>query len=180
LIFRAESSKLVVIIDKFLQLHTVYLLLGANLGDRRKNLLLAQYYIRQFCGNIAGTSCIYVTEPWGNHNQPDYYNQSLLLHTGKSPFQLLNALRRIEKKLGRRTKNQNSARTLDIDILFYDDIIFQTSKLSIPHPRLHLRNFTLKPLAELNKDLLHPVFNKTIAGLQKDCADTGKVSILAG
>jgi 2-amino-4-hydroxy-6-hydroxymethyldihydropteridine diphosphokinase len=179
LIFHEESSKLVVIIDKFLHLHTVYLLLGSNLCDRRKNLLLAQYYINLLCGETRKASSIYVTEPWGNLKQPAFYNQALMIQTGMGPFRLLNCLRRIEKKLGRRVKNQNTARTIDIDILFYDDIILKTPKLAIPHPRLHLRNFTLQPLAELNAVLVHPFFNKSIAAMQKDCADTGKVSILA-
>lgn len=158
-------------------MHIVYLLLGSNKGHRKKYLLLAHYLIAQNAGNIIKTSTIYKTKAWGKTNQPDYLNQALIIQTTKSPFQLLRILQKIEKQLGRINKHNFAARTIDIDILFYDDAILATKNLEIPHPRLHLRNFTLLPLIELNKSYTHPVFLKSIEDLAKVCDDTLKVSI---
>lgn len=158
-------------------MNIVYLLLGSNKGDRYKYILLAQYYINKHAGNIIKTSAIYVTEPWGKSNQPKYLNQALILQTDKSPFQLLQVLQKIEKILGRTNKHNYASRTIDIDILFYNDIIFQAKNLQIPHPRLHRRNFTLQPLLELNKSYTHPIYNKSIEELANICNDTLKVSI---
>ena len=160
-------------------MHTVYLLLGSNKGDRLKYLLLAKYYIRENAGVILKTSAIYMTEAWGKLNQPKYLNQALMIKTDKAPFQLLKTLQKIEKNLGRVNKHNNAARTIDIDILFYENAIIKAKKLIIPHPRLHLRNFTLQPLLELNKSYTHPVLHKSIEDLEKDCDDTLKVSIFA-
>jgi 2-amino-4-hydroxy-6-hydroxymethyldihydropteridine diphosphokinase len=158
-------------------LHTVYLLLGSNKGDRYKYLLLAKYFLRKNVGEILKTSAVYITEPWGKSNQPRYLNQALSVKTDKTPFQLLKILQNIEKNLGRTNKHNNAARTIDIDILFYENAILNSKNLIIPHQRLHLRNFTLQPLLELNKSYTHPVLHKSIEELAKDCDDTLKVSI---
>ena len=158
-------------------MHTVSLLLGSNKGDRLKYLLLAKYFIRENAGEIEQSSNVYITEPWGKSNQPKYLNQALSIKTDKTPFQLIKILQKIEKKLGRVNKHNNAARTIDIDILFYDDIVLEAKNLSIPHPRLHLRNFTLQPLFELNKSYTHPVLHKSIEELLKESNDTLKVSI---
>lgn len=158
-------------------MHTVYILLGSNKGHRIKLILLAKYFIQMHAGKIVKTSEIYTTEAWGNPNQPNYLNQAVEINTNNSPLQLLKIFKKIEKKLGRTNKHNNAARTIDIDILLYDTIIFHAKNLIIPHPRLHLRNFTLLPLSELNRSYTHPVFNKSIEELQKTCEDTLKVSI---
>ncbi len=158
-------------------MYTIYLLLGSNKGDKRKFLLLAQYFIQQKAGNILQTSAIYETEPWGKSNQANYLNQAICIATDKTPFQLLKVLQKTEKILGRVNKHNNAARTIDIDILFYENIVFKSRNLQIPHPRLHMRNFTLLPLLELNKSYTHPVLHKSIEELAKGCADTLKVSI---
>ena len=158
-------------------MHTVYLLLGSNKGDRLKYLLLAQYYIRSLAGEAIKTSKVYITEPWGKSNQPKYLNQALILQTDKSPFQLLKILQKIEKHLGRTNKHNYASRTIDIDILFYNDVILNAKNLQIPHPRLHVRNFTLQPMLELDKSYTHPIFQKSIEELLKVCDDTLKVSI---
>lgn len=175
--FDLESSKLVVIIGKILPVQTVYLLLGSNKGDRFKYLLLAKYYIRENAGEILKTSAVYETEAWGKTDQAKYLNQAIVIKTDKTPFQLLKILQKIEKGLGRINKYNNAARTIDIDILFYENAVIQAKNLTIPHPRLQVRNFTLQPLLELNKSYSHPVFNKSIEELAKHCVDTLKVSI---
>lgn len=158
-------------------MYTVYLLLGSNKGDRLKYLLLAKYFLRKNAGEILKTSAVFVTEPWGKSNQPRYLNQAISVKTAKTPFQLLKILQKIEKELGRVNKHNNAARTIDIDILFYENVVLRAKNLIIPHPRLHLRNFTLQPLLELNKSYTHPVLHKSIEELAKDCDDTLKVSI---
>lgn len=137
----------------------------------------ATILIQEYVGFIEQQSSIYVTESWGNIHQPNYLNQALWIKTNLSPFQLLRILQKIEKALGRTNKHHYSARTIDIDILFFEDSIIAAKNLEIPHPRLHLRNFTLLPLLELNKSYTHPAYNKTIEELAKDCADNLKVSI---
>ncbi len=158
-------------------MHTVYLLLGSNKGDRNRFLSLAQHLIQQHAGFIIQASHIFITEPWGKGNQPKYLNQALEISTLQTPLRLLKTLKKIEKTLGRVNKHHYSARTIDIDILFYDNITFQSEDLIIPHPRLHLRNFTLVPLMELNKSYTHPVIHKSIEQLMLGCEDTLKVSI---
>ncbi len=158
-------------------MHIVYLLLGSNKGDRLKYLLLAKYYIQILAGKIEQTSNIYVTEPWGKSNQAKYLNQGLTIKTDKTPLQLIRILQKIEKQLGRVNKHNNAARTIDIDILFYEDVILNAKNLQIPHPRLHLRNFTLQPLLELNKSYTHPILKQSIEDLVKNCDDKLKVSI---
>ena len=158
-------------------MHIVYLLLGSNKGHKKKYLLLAQYFLTLKVGRILKKSAIYKTASWGNDKQADYLNQALIIETYLSPFQLLSSLKKIEKLLGRTNKFNNAARTIDIDILFYDTAIITAKNLEIPHPRLHLRNFTLQPLLELNKSYSHPIYNKSIEELAKVCDDTLKVSI---
>jgi 2-amino-4-hydroxy-6-hydroxymethyldihydropteridine diphosphokinase len=161
-------------------LHTVYLLLGSNKGDRLQYLLLAEYLLQQNAGNIVKRSPVYLTEPWGKKNKSSYLNQGIILETDKTPFHLLRITQKIEKILGRTNKHHNADRVIDIDILFYDDVVIAAHNLIIPHPRLHLRNFTLQPLLYLNRSYKHPQLLRSIEQLVKDCADTGKVSIFNG
>jgi len=137
------------------------------------------YLLQNKIGTIVRTSSVYITEPWGNNNQPKYLNQALIINTQCTPLQLLKKLQKIEKELGRTNKNQYSSRTIDIDILFYERLIFTAKNLEIPHPRLHLRNFTLMPLMELNKSYSHPKLKKSIEELAKNSTDSLKVSIFA-
>ena len=155
----------------------VYLLLGSNKGDRLKYLMLAEYLISKEAGKITQKSAVYVTQPWEKLNQPNYLNQAIELETDKSPLQLLKILQKIEKNLGRTNKGNYAARTIDIDILLYDAIIFNSKNLIIPHPRMHLRNFTLQPLLTLNKTYTHPILHASIEELAKICKDDLKVSI---
>jgi 2-amino-4-hydroxy-6-hydroxymethyldihydropteridine diphosphokinase len=153
------------------------LLLGSNKGDRMRYLLLSHHFLANNVGVIINKSKIYETEPWGKSNQPRYLNQAIEIKTDKTPFQLLRSLQKIEKLLGRRNKGNYAARTIDIDILFYNQVILKAKNLIIPHPRLHLRNFTLQPLMDLNTSYTHPVFCTSIEELAKSCKDALKVSI---
>ncbi len=142
-----------------------------------KFMLLARYFLQQRAGIIVQYSSIFQTAPWGNTKQSNYLNQAIVLKTYKTPFQLLKLTQKIEKELGRKNKYQNAERIIDIDLLFIDDIQINAKNLTVPHPRLHLRNFTMEPLLEINQTYIHPVFKKTLEDLAKDCVDTGKVSI---
>lgn len=123
------------------------------------------------CGKIELSSSKYITEAWGVEDQQDYLNQVIQIDTLLTPEQLLSMLLKIEKKFGRERKEKWSARTLDLDILFYNDIILETKALIIPHPRLHLRRFTLAPLNEIAPNLIHPELKKSINSIYKNCKD---------
>ena len=159
-------------------MNIVFLCLGGNLGNREANLSTSMAKISQLCGKIKYQSSIYETEAWGSSSQLKYLNQVIQIQTTYLPEQLLNMLLQIEKSLGReRNNSQNADRTMDIDILFFNDEIIETNTLQIPHPRLHLRNFVLQPLKNINEDFFHPKLKKTIKQLSLQCNDTSKVSI---
>lgn len=153
-------------------MNQVYLLIGGNMGDRLANLSAAADKIRVQCGNIAAASSVYRTAAWGLTDQPDFYNQCLHLQTNYNAEALMNVLLNIEKELGRVRNEKMGPRTVDIDILLFNNEVHDTEHLQVPHPRLHLRRFALIPLAELKAEYKHPVLNKTIAELLHDCPDT--------
>ncbi|MBC5992481.1 2-amino-4-hydroxy-6-hydroxymethyldihydropteridine diphosphokinase [Pontibacter cellulosilyticus] len=149
----------------------VYLLLGGNLGDRLSYLRQARESITQRVGSIMHTSKVYETAAWGKTDQPTFLNQVLEVNTLLSPEQVLQSINAIEHELGRIRQEHWGARVIDIDILFYDNLVQQTQRLTIPHPQLHLRRFTLLPLAEIAPDLAHPVFGQNIKQLLAQCPD---------
>jgi 2-amino-4-hydroxy-6-hydroxymethyldihydropteridine diphosphokinase len=146
--------------------HTLYLLLGANLGDPRQTFAEAQQQLTKQVGPIEAASALYESEAWGvAEAQPTYLNQVLRLGTWLTPEAVLARTQAIELALGRTRTYRYAARLIDIDLLFYDDLVLQTPALTLPHPLLHLRKFTLDPLAEIAPDFVHPVLEKTIAEL---------------
>ena len=149
-----------------------FLLLGGNLGDRRLNLEKAKSEIINRIGEVLEFSSLYETEAWGVHDQPDFLNQVLLVNTNLSPEELLFSCLEIEKKLGRVRKVHWGERLIDIDILFIEDKIINTQRLTVPHPEVQNRRFTLQPLCELASDFIHPVLNANIEKLLMDCVDT--------
>ena len=149
----------------------IYLLLGTNLGSRLQNLQEAKNQITKAVGTIVKASSVYETEPWGVSDQPKYLNEVIQISTARTPHEVLNELLRIEKALGRIRGGKWEARIVDIDLLFYNNEIINTKELVLPHPRLHERNFTLIPLAEIASDFIHPVFNKSINALLAESVD---------
>lgn len=134
---------------------TVYLALGANLGDREQNLRVALERIAAFV-EITRVSSIYETEPWGVREQPWFLNLVCAGSTPLSPVDLLRRAKKIENEMGRAEGIRFGPRPIDIDILLYDRLIELSPALTIPHPRLHERAFVLVPLAEIAPDLIHP------------------------
>lgn len=149
----------------------VYLLLGSNLGDRHLYLQQAIQRVAADVGRVVQGSALYETQAWGNTETPDYLNQIIKVETILQPEQVLDAVLNIEHELGRVREEKWGARTLDIDLLFYDDIIINTPRLTVPHPYLHLRRFTLEPLAELSPALVHPVLKKAVSVLKDELND---------
>jgi 2-amino-4-hydroxy-6-hydroxymethyldihydropteridine diphosphokinase len=142
--------------------HKIFLGLGSNLGDRR-DYLDAAISAMPPAVNILRRSPIYETAPWGFTDQDNFLNMVVEAETELGPKQLLILLKGIEVKLGRQTRFQNGPREIDLDILLYDDLVFDDSGLRIPHPRLHERAFILAPLADLAPDLEIPGVGKTVA-----------------
>lgn len=159
-------------------MHTCYLLLGSNLGNRPLMLSQALKLIRDRVGKIVLRSSVYETEPWGFEDARQFLNQAIMLQTELSPKSLLSAVLQIELVMGRiRHGDKYASRVIDIDILFYDDLILGLQQLTIPHPLLHARRFVLMPMAEIAPRLVHPVLDATIESLLAECPDQNKVTM---
>ncbi len=138
---------------------TVYLGLGSNLEDRKRNLEKALDLLSQRL-RIGAVSSVYDSAPIGNIDQPRFLNMACQAFTGLSPEVLLSLVKGIEAKLGRKS-GTGEPRPIDIDILFYGDRVINTPHLTVPHPRMAERAFVLVPLAEIAPDVVHPVRKKT-------------------
>ena len=152
-------------------MHITYLLLGSNLGNRRKYIAVAISEIETKLGSISKRSSLYQTASWGKHNQPDFLNQVIELKTKLNPKDLLSGILSIEAGLGRKRIEKWGSRTIDIDILLYADQIVNEPDLSIPHPYLAFRRFCLMPLCEIAPEFIHPVLNKNIQELLLELSD---------
>ena len=151
-------------------MNETYILTGGNQGDRLEQLAMALKEIKTL-GTVGAVSGIYETAAWGKTDQPDFLNQVIHLQTELKPQHLMNALLQIEAKMGRQRTEKYDPRTIDLDILYFNDEIIDEPGLMIPHPRLQLRRFVLEPLYEIAPNLLHPVFAKTTYQLLLDCPD---------
>lgn len=152
-------------------MNNVYLLLGSNLGNRILFLQQAIKLIEEQIVPITKKSSVYETQSWGKSDAPDYLNQVILLQTDMPARLILEKILAIEIFLGRKREEKWGSRTIDIDILFYGDVIINEADLQIPHPELHKRRFTLEPLSEIAADLKHVSFNKTILQLKNNLRD---------
>jgi 2-amino-4-hydroxy-6-hydroxymethyldihydropteridine diphosphokinase len=157
-------------------MNKVYLGLGTNLGDRKRNLREAIEKIGEHIGKVLNSSSVYETAPWGFDAENDFLNMVTEVETGLSPSELLKKIFEIELKLGReRTQDRYSSRVIDIDILLYDDLIVDQKGLKIPHRLMHERRFVLAPLWEIAPDLIHPMLKKRISVLLDECRDRTKI-----
>lgn len=157
---------------------TAYVSLGSNLGDRAGNLLLAVRGLLEASFTVFRLSGIYETEPYGvTKEHENYLNMVAEIHLHNvTQTQMMARMMRIEYLLGRRFKGENKPRTIDLDLLFFGDTISENENLQIPHPRLHLRNFVLVPMAEIAPHFVHPVFGSTIQELLEATPDKSKVN----
>ncbi|MBK8564809.1 MAG: 2-amino-4-hydroxy-6-hydroxymethyldihydropteridine diphosphokinase [Saprospiraceae bacterium] len=158
--------------------HKTHLLLGGNLGDRHDNLAKAKRLIGQRIGTVVKASSLYETQPWGKPDQPDFLNQAVEVATDLTADAVLRSVLAIEQELGRQREDKWNARTIDIDILFYDAKILKTKDLTLPHPHLHERNFALVPMLEIAPNKQHPIFKKTIEELYEASEDDLDVVML--
>lgn len=141
--------------------HTLYLALGSNLGDREANLKAAWDALAPEVQPVAA-SPVYETDPWGYADQQDFLNQVIEARTDLKPGDLLRFLKDLEVRLGRTPTFRNGPRVIDLDLLFYDDLIFEEPGLHIPHAGIADRAFVLVPLADLAPELRHPVLGETV------------------
>jgi 2-amino-4-hydroxy-6-hydroxymethyldihydropteridine diphosphokinase len=149
-----------------------FLALGSNLGDRRKNLRSAIDALRSHPGiRVTKESSFYDTEPAGGPDQGRFLNAVVQIRTTLEPEELLDAVLRIESDLGRVRREHWGPRTIDIDILTLEDLVYVSQALSIPHPLMHEREFVLRPLLEIAPDFKHPVFGTRGADLLNVCLD---------
>jgi len=146
-------------------MHRVFLSIGSNIGEKEKNCFNAIKRLKE-CGLIINKlSPVYITNPWGITNQPDFANMAIETFTDFLPTKLLYKLKEIEKEMGRKPAIKYGPRIIDIDIIFYDELVYNSDELIIPHPLMHKRYFVLKPMNDIASDFLHPVFNLTIKEL---------------
>ncbi|MCS7214593.1 MAG: 2-amino-4-hydroxy-6-hydroxymethyldihydropteridine diphosphokinase [Thermodesulfovibrio sp.] len=146
-------------------MHRVFLLLGSNLGDRERNLEDAQNELKSSGLVILKKSSIHETSPWGYLEQPKFLNQAVECITSFPPFELLREIKKIEQKMGRVKTIIYGPRVIDIDIIFFDDLILYSEELTIPHPLMHLREFVLRPLNEIAPDFIHPLLKLSVSNL---------------
>ena len=151
---------------------TIYLALGSNLGDRSANLRAAISALPPAV-RVLMESPVYETQPWGYTEQPAFLNMVLKGETSLGPVELLERLKILETSLGRQPSVRWGPRLIDMDILFYADLVLDIQGLVIPHPHLHERAFVLVPLADLAPDLLHPVFCNSVRELLKGLDPSG-------
>ena len=142
-------------------IHTTYIALGTNLGERLENLRAAIEALAPDV-NVLAKSHVYETPPWGYEEQPAFLNMVVKAETDLEPDELLTYLKQLESGLGREKSVRWGPRLIDLDILFYDDLVIDTPPLVIPHPRLHERAFVLVPLADVAAEVVHPVLGEFI------------------
>ncbi len=152
-------------------MNKAYLLIGGNMGDRLANLRDAQMAIQVQIGTIVLSSSVYETAAWGLEDQPSFLNQAFIVETNYTAQELLKKLLDIEQSMGRIRQKPLGPRTIDLDIIFFNDQIIHTETLTIPHPQMQKRNFVLTPLNEIAPEFIHPELKQTINQLLIGCGD---------
>lgn len=147
------------------------LLLGSNQGDSFSLLQKARTLLEAALGEIKITSSVYRTKAWGKSDQPDFLNQVIVIPYSGQASKALDIVLDVELAMGRVRTQKWGARTIDIDMLYFGNKVYNTPKLTLPHAALHLRRFTLVPLVEILPQFIHPVFNKTQQQLLAECHD---------
>lgn len=147
------------------------ILLGTNIGDKQAQINTARLWISQWCGKTIASSSIYESEAWGKEDQDSFYNQVIQISTFLPPVYLMQCLLKIESRMGRIRNEKWGPRIIDLDLLFYGNKVLSSDILTLPHPGIPSRNFTLLPLTEIMPNFLHPLENKTIKELLASSPD---------
>ncbi|HKZ56738.1 MAG TPA: 2-amino-4-hydroxy-6-hydroxymethyldihydropteridine diphosphokinase [Thermodesulfovibrionales bacterium] len=145
-----------------------YIGIGSNLGNRQENCLRAVEFLEGKGIIVKKRSSMHETEPWGVKDQPRFINMAIEIETGLESKELLRILKIVEKELGRKESFKWGPRSIDLDILLFDDLVLKEDDLEIPHPLMHERDFVLKPLCEIAPDIIHPVLKKKICDLMQE------------
>jgi 2-amino-4-hydroxy-6-hydroxymethyldihydropteridine diphosphokinase len=158
-------------------MNKVFLLIGGNMGDRLQNLHQAIALLSAACGPVIQQSAVYETAAWGKTDQAAFLNQALVLSTSLTPQELITTILSVEEKMGRLRMEKNGPRVIDIDIIFYNEVVMHEPHLTIPHPQLQNRRFVLVPLNEIAPGYVHPVLHKTVTELLAECEDELDVEV---
>lgn len=157
-------------------MHQVFLGIGGNIGNKHDNLINVLSLIENEMGAIRKKSSVYETPPWGFQAEENFWNMVVLIETGLNQEVLLLKLKAIEKSFGRKQHTEGyTSREMDIDILYFDDLIISNKLLKIPHPHIAERLFVLAPLAEIAPEFWHPVLKKTSRQLLEACTDESEI-----
>lgn len=145
----------------------VYIALGSNLGNKRRNLVTAAALLAERAGEVGAISSFYETEPWGFESEHSFLNAALMLETTLAPLDLLRLTQEVECELGRTAKTDSvyHDRLIDIDLLLYGEEVIDQPGLQIPHPLMYRRAFVMTPMAEIAPEVVHPVLGKTMKAL---------------
>ncbi len=161
----------------------VILSIGANLGQREKNLQQAIDMIDSHIGSVNAVSSLYETEPWGFSADSWFLNIALSVDTFMQPFALLHVTQEIERRIGRTEKTVSGqgyqSRVIDIDIIFFDQLVITTAELSVPHPLMHKRNFVLQPVSDIAPNFVHPLLNQRVKDLLDTCEDKTQIRLVS-
>ena len=142
----------------------VFIALGSNIGDKISNIKKSIHEIKKY-GKVVNYGDIYISKPYGFKNQQNFFNTAILFLTNLQPMDLIKKLSLIETKLKKNKKIENGPRKIDIDIIFYGKQNIANKKLTIPHPRAHLRDFVLRPIADIDSNFIHPTKKISIRNL---------------
>lgn len=156
-------------------MNDVFLLLGSNVGNRQSYMRQAIEEIDELIGRVIVQSQTYETAAWGKEEQPKFINIALRVYTSHDPKRLLRSIHTIEQKLDRIREEKWGPRSVDIDILLYNDQVILEDGLCIPHKLLHKRRFALTPLNDIAAKVIHPILNISIQKLLENCTDTLEV-----
>lgn len=157
-------------------MHQVFLSIGGNLGNKRANFDKVYSHIQNELGCIVLRSSVYETPPWGFDSEDSFWNQVLCIETLLNPSEILAKIKNIDAAFGRKRISEGySSREMDVDILYFEDKIFETENLTIPHPLLHKRLFVVVPLAEIAPDFVHPVLKLTSVEMLNNCEDKSEI-----
>jgi 2-amino-4-hydroxy-6-hydroxymethyldihydropteridine diphosphokinase len=157
-------------------MHVIYLAIGVNVGDKQANIMQAVSLLSEKVRNIV-LAPLYETKPWGYKHQENFINTVVKGETNLSLEKLLLLVKSIETKIGRIKRFRNGPREIDIDILLYDDVVYRSYTLTIPHPRMHERDFVLQPLVDIAPHIMHPVIHRSVYELMQEIPQEKRVVV---